>query len=217
MERLHKKFKILIALIMCAALALTVAVAGGCSGTEDGEGSEVIYLGGQTDGAESGGENSAGENSAGDSSDGVSDGEGAEGGEEADTVVESRDIAISLDTLTATPNYYAAEVESVTVKIIGYIYDNTYRIMLDLCNTCKGSPNAYFKYVKVTNLFTTTYKLQCQYCGSSFALSDVGYSETNSCHPIPILEGNRYVSGDTMFVSYDFLAGYVKYFRNWNG
>jgi uncharacterized membrane protein len=72
---------------------------------------------------------------------------------------------------------------------------------------CNGSPKAYFEQNGNT--------LQCQNCGNTFPLSRVGV-EAGGCNPVPILDGEKTVTDESITVPYGTLQDNAYRFpANW--
>lgn len=118
------------------------------------------------------------------------------------------DIVIRKNEITEDVRYYSYEFESVTIGLLA-VKDSSgnIRIVINTCQSCKGSPYAYF--VQVGN------KIQCQNCGNMFDIDSLGELEENGCNPISI--ENMTDLGDTIKISHAELEQYKDSFENWQG
>ena len=80
------------------------------------------------------------------------------------------------------------------------------RLAFNTCQSCGGSPYAWFEYLGKN-------VLQCQNCGLTFSLDSVGTTKAAGCNPVTITEFT--VDGDTVTVPQSVLADNVQRFANW--
>ena len=80
------------------------------------------------------------------------------------------------------------------------------RIAFNTCQSCGGSPYAWFEYLG-------NGILQCQNCGQVFPLDTVGTTGAAGCNPVTITDFS--VDGDTVTVPENVLADNVFRFTNW--
>ena len=80
------------------------------------------------------------------------------------------------------------------------------RLAFNTCQSCGGSPYAWFEYLGSDTL-------QCQNCGLTFPLDTVGITRAAGCNPVTITEFT--VDGDTVTVPQSVLADNVQRFANW--
>ena len=83
---------------------------------------------------------------------------------------------------------------------------STVRLAFNTCQSCGGSPYAWFEYLGSNTL-------QCQNCGLTFPLDAVGTSKAAGCNPVTITEFT--VLGDTVTVPQSVLADNAYRFANW--
>lgn len=81
------------------------------------------------------------------------------------------------------------------------------RIVINTCQSCAGSPYAYF--VQVGNM------IQCQNCGSVFEIDSLGELIKYGCNPIGI--ENMTDDGNVIKISHTELEQYKDIFENWKG
>ena len=124
------------------------------------------------------------------------------------------DVNAEIDTLT----FSAAELTREPV-FVDWIQDGTamqliarkddsgaVRLAFNTCQSCGGSPYAWFEYLGSDIL-------QCQNCGLTFPLDTVGTTNAAGCNPVTITEFT--VDGDTVTVPQSVLADNVQRFTNW--
>lgn len=118
------------------------------------------------------------------------------------------DIIINKDEITEEVRYYSYLYEGVEIGLLA-VRDSSgeVRIVINTCQSCGGSPYAYF--VQVGN------KIQCQNCGNTFAIDSLGELETAGCNPIGIK--NMTDQKDTIKISHEELEQYKDLFENWQG
>lgn len=80
------------------------------------------------------------------------------------------------------------------------------RLAFNTCQSCGGSPYAWFEYLGSNTL-------QCQNCGLTFPLDAVGTAKAAGCNPVTITEFT--VLGDTVTVPQNVLADNAYRFANW--
>lgn len=74
------------------------------------------------------------------------------------------------------------------------------------CQSCAGSPNAYFVYQDGV--------LTCQNCGNQFGLDTIG-ANVGGCNPQPVADYS--VEDSTIIVPTSELKDVVSEFENWKG
>ncbi len=80
------------------------------------------------------------------------------------------------------------------------------RLAFNTCQSCGGSPYAWFEYLGSNTL-------QCQNCGLTFPLDTVGTTKAAGCNPVTITDFT--VDGDTVTVPQSVLADNAQRFTNW--
>ena len=117
--------------------------------------------------------------------------------EEGDIVIRAE--ALSKDTIS----FYQVEKDSAVELIAILDEDGTARAALGTCQSCNGSPNAY--YTQNGNL------LQCNNCGLTFPLSVIGVDGAG-CHPIMIDQSAIKRNGNDLIISAASLRAYEPLF-----
>ena len=84
--------------------------------------------------------------------------------------------------------------------------DDTVRLALNTCQSCGGSPYAWFEYIGNDTL-------QCQNCGLTFHTATVGTPRAAGCNPVTISDFT--VEGDTVTVPDSVLVSAKNLFKNW--
>lgn len=121
---------------------------------------------------------------------------------------EDGDIIIWKQEITETVHYYNYVYEGVTIGLLAVRDSNgNVRVVINTCQSCGGSPYAYF--VQVGDL------LQCQNCGSLFAIDSLGELIDYGCNPIGI--ENMEETEDYIKISHTELEQYKSLFENWQG
>lgn len=117
------------------------------------------------------------------------------------------DIVIDESAISATAAFYDYNADGTTVEIFAVkASDGSNRIAFNTCQSCYGSPYAYF--IQQGDV------LQCQNCGQYFELDSVGIVH-GGCNPIPITAENYENADGKITVSAEFLGQYKATFTNW--
>jgi uncharacterized membrane protein len=117
-------------------------------------------------------------------------------------------IIINKDEITSTVSYYDYEYENTIIGLLAVRDSNgDVKVVINTCQSCGGSPYAYF--VQVND------KIQCQNCGNTFDIDDLGELVEMGCNPIPI--ENIEETDDIIKVSHEELEEYKDKFSNWEG
>ena len=116
-------------------------------------------------------------------------------------------LTFSAKDLTGEPAFLDWTQDGTAMQLIAR-KDETgeVRLAFNTCQSCGGSPYAWFEY-RGNNT------LQCQNCGQPFALDTVGITRAAGCNPVSITE--FVVEGDTVTVPQNILAENVYLFTNW--
>lgn len=117
-------------------------------------------------------------------------------------------IVINEDEITEEAVYISYEYEGVTIGLIA-VRDSEGKVIVvvNTCQSCGGSPYAYF--VQVGN------KIQCQNCGNLFAIDDLDNLTPDGCNPIGIEE--RTDKDGKITIGTEQLKELKNKFENWNG
>lgn len=123
-------------------------------------------------------------------------------------VDENGDIMIPKEEITDEVRYYSYIFEDVTIGLLA-VRDSggNVRIVINTCQSCGGSPMAYF--IQVGD------KIQCQNCRSLFDIDSLGELEDGGCNPIGI--ENMTDDGEMIKISHTELEQYKEKFENWQG
>ena len=97
------------------------------------------------------------------------------------TLDEDGNIVIQKQDITKNVLYISYEYEGVTIGLLA-VKDSygDIKVVVNTCYSCGGSPYAYF--VQVGD------KIQCQNCGSYFAIDELDNLSSDGCNPIGIEE-----------------------------
>jgi uncharacterized membrane protein len=125
----------------------------------------------------------------------------------SNTAQKGGDIKITASQITSTATFIPYQSGSTKMEIIAVkAPDGTIRTAFNTCQVCYDSGRGY--YVQQGDV------LVCQNCGNRFNISQIE-KEKNGCNPIPILEENKSVSGDTITIPASILSQNTKYFTKW--
>ena len=117
-------------------------------------------------------------------------------------------IIIKEDEITEEAVYISYEYEGVTIGLIA-VRDSEGKVIviINTCQSCGGSPYAYF--VQVGN------KIQCQNCGNLFDIDDLDNLTPDGCNPIGIED--RTDKAGKITIGTDQLKQLKNKFENWKG
>ena len=117
-------------------------------------------------------------------------------------------IIINEDEITEEVLYISYEYEGVTIGLIAVRNsEGKVIVVVNTCQSCGGSPYAYF--VQVGN------KIQCQNCGNLFAIDDLDNLTPDGCNPIGIEE--RTDKDGKITIGTEQLKQLKNKFENWKG
>ncbi|MBR1584945.1 MAG: DUF2318 domain-containing protein [Clostridia bacterium] len=116
-------------------------------------------------------------------------------------------LTFSAAELTREPTFVDWTQDGTAMQLIARKDDaGAVRLAFNTCQSCGGSPYAWFEYLGNNTL-------QCQNCGLIFGLNTVGTTKAAGCNPVTITEFT--VDGDTVTVPQSVLAANVQRFTNW--
>lgn len=116
-------------------------------------------------------------------------------------------LNISAASLTQEPTFVDWTQDGTAMQLIARKDDTgAVRLAFNTCQSCGGSPYAWFEYLGNNTL-------QCQNCGLTFPLDTVGTTKAAGCNPVTITEFT--VDGDTVTVPQSVLADNAQRFTNW--
>jgi hypothetical protein len=117
------------------------------------------------------------------------------------------DLIIPISEVGETANFYAAEIDGVTLDVIAVqAPDGTIRTAFNTCQVCYDSGRGYYKQEGSV--------LVCQNCGNRFKMSQVEVL-SGGCNPVPIFAENKTVDEENITISEDFLREASIIFSNW--
>lgn len=116
----------------------------------------------------------------------------------------SDDLTIPLDSLSAQPRFIDWEQDGTPMQLIALLDGDQVRLAYNTCQSCAGSPYAYFEYEDGL--------LTCQNCGNQFGLDSVG-AVVGGCNPLPV--GEVSVENDSVVIPASELKANVPAFTNW--
>lgn len=116
-------------------------------------------------------------------------------------------LTIDAGALTGEPTFIDVEQDGTAMQLIARKDDaGNVRLAFNTCQSCGGSPYAWFE-----DLGDGT--LQCQNCGLIFSLDTVGIEAAQGCNPVTITDYT--VEGDSVTVPEAVLQANVERFSNW--
>ena len=128
-----------------------------------------------------------------------------EGGSPA---AESADLTIDTAELTEIPLFIDWAWEGITMQLIALKdAEGKVRLAFNTCQSCNGSPWAWFEYLE-DNI------LECQNCGQKVSTALIGNPEAWGCAPIAISDYTENRDGGIVIPKQVF-AEAAKLFTNW--
>ena len=116
-------------------------------------------------------------------------------------------LVIDAAALTGEPTFIDWDQDGTAMQLIARKDDaGNARLAFNTCQSCGGSPYAWFEDLGDGNL-------QCQNCGLTFPLDTVGTEKAQGCNPVTITDFT--VEGDTVTVPAALLAQNAARFANW--
>ena len=113
-------------------------------------------------------------------------------------------IIIDTTTLTTKVLFIDYVIDGTKMQVMSVIDSNgTPRVALNTCQSCNGSPYAYF--------VQDGESIVCQNCGQYFAIDVMGIAK-DGCNPIPV-EYN--IDDDNIIITNATLEQYASLFTNW--
>lgn len=124
------------------------------------------------------------------------------------TLNEEGNIIIKESEISENAMYISYEHEGITIGLLA-VRDSKgkVKVVVNTCQSCGGAPYAYF--VQVGN------KIQCQNCGSLFAIDDLDNLIDDGCNPIAI-EDKKEADG-IITIGTKQLKELKDKFENWKG
>ena len=117
------------------------------------------------------------------------------------------DVVIAPAAVGTEASFYDYDAGGTTVEVLAVqASDGTVRLALNTCQTCSGSPYAF--YVQDGDAFI------CQNCGNRFSSTMIGESR-GGCNPVPIPADSVTVADDAITVSAAFLEASAPLFTHW--
>lgn len=122
----------------------------------------------------------------------------------------AKDWAVTIDTrdIGAKAKFYQYKTPGGrTVELFAVrASDGMVRTALNTCQVCYSSGRGY--YVQENDVFV------CQNCGNRFRTDQIEKIK-GGCNPIPIFGADKTVSGNSIFISKEYLTRVSPYFANW--
>lgn len=126
----------------------------------------------------------------------------------AELIMEGEELTINAAALTAEPVFIDWAVEDIPMQLIARKDpEGQVRLAFNTCQSCNGSPWAWFEYLGDG-------LLECQNCGQRMPVSLVGDREAAGCAPIPVPEYTENEDG-TVTVPEQVIAEAAHLFANW--
>ncbi len=113
-------------------------------------------------------------------------------------------LSIPLEELSDEPLFVDWEQDGQAMQIIAIRDGDGARVAYNTCQSCAGSPYAYFEYKDGM--------LQCQNCGFTFSLDSIG-AVTGGCNPKPV--SNFSVEDNSVIIEASELQSAVPDFETW--
>ena len=113
-------------------------------------------------------------------------------------------LTIPLDSLSAQPLFIDWEQDGTPMQLIALLDGEQVRLAYNTCQSCAGSPYAYFEYKDGL--------LTCRNCGNQFGPDSVG-EVVGGCNPLPV--GESSVEGDCVVIPASELEANASAFTNW--
>ena len=121
---------------------------------------------------------------------------------------ETAKLTINVDELTDEPVFIDWIQDDIPMQLIVLKdHDGRARLAFNTCQTCNGSPWAWFEYLG-------NGELECQNCRQRVSSGMVGEEQARGCVPIPIIGFTENDNG-TVTVPEQVLAEAVRFFTNW--
>ncbi|MBQ8955175.1 MAG: DUF2318 domain-containing protein [Clostridia bacterium] len=116
-------------------------------------------------------------------------------------------VTIDVSALSAEPTFIPAEYKGTRMEFIARMDESgAPRVALNTCQSCGGSPYAWFEYVGSDTL-------QCQNCGLTFPTASVGTPQAAGCNPVTVTDFT--VEGGTVSIPATVLAEAAPLFKVW--
>ncbi|MBR1822426.1 MAG: DUF2318 domain-containing protein [Clostridia bacterium] len=115
-------------------------------------------------------------------------------------------LVIDATTLTEAPTFVDWNQDGTAMQLIARKAEGQVRLAFNTCQSCGGSPYAWFEDLGDGNL-------QCQNCGLTFPLETVGTEKAAGCNPVTIAD--FIVEGDVVTIPAALLADNAARFANW--
>ena len=116
-------------------------------------------------------------------------------------------LVIDASALGVEPSFIDHTQDGVAMQLIAIKdADDMVRLAFNTCQSCGGSPYAWFEYIGDDTL-------QCQNCGLTFNTATVGTPRASGCNPVTISEFT--VEGDAVTVPGSVLVNAKDLFENW--
>ncbi len=113
-------------------------------------------------------------------------------------------LSIPLDSLSGEPLFVDWEQDGLPMQLIALTDEDGARVAYNTCQSCAGSPKAYFEYEDGI--------LTCQNCGFTFGLDSIG-AVSGGCNPKPV--GEYTIENGSLVIGREELESAVPDFETW--
>ncbi|MBQ8081010.1 MAG: DUF2318 domain-containing protein [Clostridia bacterium] len=116
-------------------------------------------------------------------------------------------LSIPMDSLTQEPSFIDWTQNDRPMQLIARkTAQGAIRLAFNTCQSCSGSPYAWFEYIGGG-------MLQCQNCGQTFNIEVVGTPRATGCNPVTITDFT--VENGAVIVPAETLDAGASLFENW--
>ena len=118
----------------------------------------------------------------------------------------SSGLTIDVSELSGDISYYDYNADGIAMQLIARVDEaGTPKLSYNTCQSCAGSPYAYFEVVSGV--------LVCRNCGNRFGFDAIGETRNGGCMPMAVTDYT--VEDDKVIVSAETLNGMKNAFKNW--
>lgn len=115
-------------------------------------------------------------------------------------------LSFNISELSEEPCFIDWNQEGTAMQLIALKAGEEVRLAFNTCQSCQGSPWAWFEYLD-------NGMLQCHNCGQVFGLETVGTPAASGCNPITITDFT--IDGSSVTVPQSVMKENVALFENW--
>ena len=115
-------------------------------------------------------------------------------------------LTIDVSDLSSDISYFDYDADGIAMQLIARVDDaGTPKLSYNTCQSCAGSPYAYFEVVSGA--------LVCRNCGNRFGFDTIGETRNGGCMPMAVTDYT--VEDGKVIVSAETLNGMKNAFKNW--